>query len=118
MRFSLKIGRSRFVPGWKSEVLVQKRSLSEGRKFSLKAAVQEPMLEGSHLSLRTLYFEGGQSLTPQPGEASYQILEGDAVFSGPQGTERARKGHVVLGEVGLIENLGGGLLVILETRTK
>ena len=97
---------------------MQKRSLSEGRKFSLKAAVREPMLEGSGISLHSLYFEGGQSLTPEPSEASYQILEGDAAFTGPQGTERARKGQILLGEVGLIENLGGGLLVILETRKK
>ena len=97
---------------------MQKRSLIDARKFSLKAAVREPMLEGGRVSLHSLYFEGGQSFTPQPGEASYQILEGDAAFTGPEGTERARKGHVLVGEVDLIENLGGGLLVILETRAK
>jgi hypothetical protein len=100
------------------EVTVQKRSLSEGRKFSLKAPVREAMLEGSRVSVHGLYFEGGQNLTTESGEASYQILEGDAAFTGPQGTERARKGHIVVGEVNLIENLGGGLLVILETRAR
>lgn len=97
---------------------MQKRSLSEGRKFSLKSAVREAMLEGSRLSVHSLYFEGGQSLSPESGEASYQILEGDAAFTGPAGTERARKGNLVVGEVSLIENLGGGLLVILETRAR
>jgi hypothetical protein len=76
------------------------------------------MLEGARISLYSLYFEGGQSFTPEPGEASYEILEGDAAFTGPEGTERTRKGNVLLGEVSLIENLGGGLLVILETRAK
>jgi hypothetical protein len=97
---------------------VQKRSLSESRKFSLKAPVREAMLEGSRVSVHGLYFEGGQSLSTEPGEASYQVLEGDAAFTGPHGTERARKGNILVGEVQLIENLGGGLLVILETRAK
>jgi hypothetical protein len=100
------------------EVTVEKRSLSDGRKFSLKAPVREVMLEGSSMAVHGLYFEGGQQLTLPPGEASYQILEGDAAFTGPHGTERARKGNIVVGEVNLIENLGGGLLVILETRAK
>ncbi len=97
---------------------MEKRSLSEGRRFSLKAPVREVMLEGSSIAVHGLYFEGGQQLTLPPGEASFQVLEGDAAFTGSEGTERARKGNIVMGEVNLIENLGGGLLVILETRTK
>ena len=97
---------------------MQKRSLSEGRSFSLKAPVRKPILEGGNISVHGLYFEGGQSLMPEAGEATYQVLEGDAEFTDAKGSERARKGQVVVGSITRIENLGGGLLVILETRGK
>lgn len=97
---------------------MQKRSLSEGRKFSLKAPVRELILDGAGLIVHGLYFEGGQSLMPESGEATYQVLEGDAEFTDAKGSERARKGQIVVGNITRIENLGGGLLVMLETRIK
>lgn len=97
---------------------MQKSSLSEGRTFSLKAPVRKAVLEGNSIAVYGLYFEGGQSLMPESGEATYQVLEGDAEFTDAKGSERARKGQVVVGNITRIENLGGGLLVMLETRTK
>ena len=96
---------------------MQKRSITEGRKFSLKQALREPLLQGEAVSAYRLFFEGGQAFNPEPGEASYQVLEGDALFMDHNGPARARKGEVIVGRPHEIENAGGGLLVILETRS-
>ena len=95
---------------------MQKRSISEGRKFSLKNPIRETLVQGEHVATYRLCFEGGQAYNPEPGEASYQVLEGDALFMDHNGPARARKGEMVLGAPHEIENAGGGLLVILETR--
>lgn len=97
---------------------MQKRAISDGRRFSLKKPVRTPLLAGQGVETFLLCFEGGQSLAPEPGEASYQVLEGDAVFASPDASEKARKGQVLVGSPERIENLGGGLLVVLETRAR
>jgi hypothetical protein len=78
--------------------------------------VREPLLDGATLAVAVLHLEAGQSHRPEPGEAAYQVLEGDAAFRSGGASETARKGSVLVGEPEVIENLGGGLLVILETR--
>lgn len=97
---------------------MRKRAISESRRFSLKQARREPLVQGEAVAALVLHFEAGQSLEPPPGEASYQVLEGEAVFRDGRRLERARKGQVLIGAPTSIENPGGGLLVILETRPR
>ena len=95
---------------------MRKRAISEVRRFSLKEPVREALVQGEGLTTYVLHLEAGQRRACDAGEATYQVLEGDAVFRGENGAETARKGSVLVGRPTEIENLGGGLLVILETR--
>lgn len=97
---------------------MRKRAISESRRFSLKQARREPLVQGETVAALVLHFEAGQALEPPPGEASYQVLEGEAAFRDGERVERASKGQVLIGAPASIENPGGGLLVILETRPR
>lgn len=93
-----------------------KKMISAGRRFSLKAPIREILLEGEELVVYAMYFEAGQTLLASDGEASYQVLEGDALFRDPHSIERVSKGQILIGAPSSIENAGGGLLVVLEIR--
>ena len=95
-----------------------KRSVSESRRFSLKAAIREPLLQGESVSVYAINFEAGQRFEPPAGEAAYQVLEGEAAFTTENGIENGAKGQILIGSPSAIENRAGGLLVILETRTR
>lgn len=97
---------------------MRKRAVSESRRFSLKGPLRDPLVQGETIAAFLLHFEAGQSLEPPAGEASYQVLEGDATFRAGETVERVRKGQVLIGAPASIENPGGGLLVILETRPR
>jgi len=95
-----------------------KRPISESRRFSLKAPIREPILQGESVSIYAINFEAGQRYEPGAGEAAYQVLEGEATFTSDAGSENGAKGQVLIGSPSSIENRAGGLLVVLETRTR
>lgn len=97
--------------------------ISQGRKFSLKEVSKQRLLgagEGADLEVALLCFEAGQrdEESQQPHDTLYQVLEGEALVHAEGETERLGKGKLLrmpAGTAHVLENAGGGLLVIMAT---
>lgn len=101
---------------------MKKVSIQEARKFSLERALTQPLLQQPDLASELLCFEAGQVGEPRTlsGSVVYQVLEGEALVNAGGSTERLGKGRLLSLPRGLqhhVENAGGGLLVVLSTRT-
>jgi mannose-6-phosphate isomerase-like protein (cupin superfamily) len=97
--------------------------INEARKFSLDGIQKNQLLSTDDLELVLLCFEAGQRDEERVHRTSsvYQVLEGEALIY--QGGERERLGKGKLlsvpgGTAHVLENAGGGLLVILATRAR
>jgi quercetin dioxygenase-like cupin family protein len=96
-------------------------TLSDARRFSLEDVQRTTLLEEAGLAAELLCFEAGQRDEEQQrdGPSLYQVLEGEALLR--IGGERHRLGKGKLLSVParqehVLENAGGGLLVVLATR--
>lgn len=97
-------------------------TISEARRFSLDEVQSIDLLKTEKLHVHLLCFEAGQKdeEVRSRGERLYQVLEGEALVH--QGGERLRLGKGKLLSVPettphRLENAGGGLLVVMVTRT-
>lgn len=98
-------------------------SIGEARKFSLDGVQKIDMLDTGDLDVTLLCFEAGQRDEELVHHASsiYQVLEGEALVDADGDRERLGKGRVLgvpAGVPHVLENAGGGLLVILATRAR
>lgn len=96
-------------------------AVSEARNFSLKTVQRNVLLRGADFEVSLLCFEAGQrdEEVVHHGSSIYQVLEGEALVAAGQDRERLGKGRVLAVDAGvphLLENAGGGLLVVMATR--
>ena len=95
-------------------------TISDARAFSLDAIQKNDLIETDDLRIRLLCFEAGQTddETTLPNGVVYQVLEGEALVRGNGGRQRLGKGRVMAVPAGtphILENAGGGLLVVMAT---
>ncbi|HEX7005300.1 MAG TPA: cupin domain-containing protein [Trueperaceae bacterium] len=98
-------------------------SIGEARRFSLEGVEKVGLLDAGDLQVSLLCFEAGQrdeELVHHAGSV-YQVLEGEALVNADGDRERLGKGKVLAVGAGVphvLENAGGGLLVVLVTRAR
>lgn len=97
--------------------------ISAARRFSLEEVQRRGLVERADVTVELLCFEAGQALVAQsyPGTVVYQVLEGEALMRGAGDRARLGKGKLTTltaGEEHVIENAGGGLLVVLATAVR
>lgn len=98
-------------------------SINEARKFSLEGIRRNELLRTDDLDVTLLCFEAGQRDEESVHSSSslYQVLEGEALVYQGGDRERLGKGKVLAMPAGsphVLENAGGGLLVVLATRLR
>ena len=98
-------------------------SIGEARTFSLEAVQKVDLLGSEDLEVTLHCFEAGQRDEELVHHASsiYQVLEGEALVDADGDRERLGKGKVLAVPAGVphvLENAGGGLLVVLVTRSR
>lgn len=96
-------------------------TISDARRFSLDDVQRSTLLREGDLSVEVLCFEAGQTddEAQRDDVSIYQVLEGEALLR--VGGERHRLGKgklasVPAGTAHVLENAGGGLLVVMATR--
>lgn len=102
---------------------VKTATISDARSFSLDAIQTNRLIETEDLSVRLLCFEAGQVDDERTAERSvlYQVLEGEALVRAGADRTRLGKGRVLAvpgGTPHVLENAGGGLLVVMATSPK
>lgn len=98
-------------------------SINEAREFSLDRVVKAGLLDTTDLEVSLLCFEAGQrdEELVHHGSSVYQVLEGEAFVDADGDRERLGKGKLLAVPAGVphvLENAGGGLLVVMATRTR
>jgi quercetin dioxygenase-like cupin family protein len=94
-------------------------SISSARKFSLKEVSVQDLITGD-IQVRLICFEAGQrdEESQKDADVVYQVLEGEALVRAGGETERLGKGKLLkipAGTPHVLENAGGGLLVVMAT---
>lgn len=101
---------------------MQTHPIADARKFSLREVQRQQLVAQEGLLIELLCFEAGQRLEG-PAETVacvYQVLEGEALVREGGASKRLGKGVLasfVSGSEHTLENAGGGLLVVLRTRS-
>ena len=98
-------------------------TIADARRFSLDAVQRSLLLREPDLDVELLCFEAGQVDEESERDATslYQVLEGEALLRAEDERHRLGKGKIAsvpAGRAHRIENAGGGLLVVLATRTR
>lgn len=98
-------------------------TISDARRFSLQEVQRRDLLSADGLQLELVCFEAGQRAEEASygGASVYQVLEGEALVRAEGESYRLGKGKllsVAAGQPHLLENAGGGLLVVLATRAR
>jgi quercetin dioxygenase-like cupin family protein len=93
--------------------------ISQGRQFSLKNVSKQSLLQGD-LEVTLICFEAGQrdEQSQEAHDSVYQVLEGEVLVRVGGETERLGKGKLLrmpAGTAHVLENAGGGLLVVMAT---
>jgi len=101
---------------------VQTHPIADARTFSLRDVQRRELVNQGGLVIELLCFEAGQRLEGPAETAAcvYQVLEGEALVREPSGTSRLGKGvlaSLAAGAEHTLENAGGGLLVVMRTRS-
>lgn len=96
-------------------------TIGEAREFSLKEIRRNELMRAGELEASLICFEAGQrdEETLHPATSIYQVLEGEALVYQGEDRERLGPGRLLAvagGEPHVLENAGGGLLVILAIR--
>lgn len=94
-------------------------SIGQGRKFSLREVSKQKLIEGD-LEIALVCFEAGQrdEESRRAHDTVYQVLEGEALVRVGDETERLGKGKLLrmpAETAHVLENAGGGLLVVMAT---
>lgn len=96
--------------------------IADARRFSLREVQRQELVAHDGLVIELLCFEAGQRLEGPTETAAcvYQVLEGEALIR--EGGVSSRLGKGVLASIAsdsdhTIENAGGGLLVVMRTRS-
>ncbi len=97
-------------------------TIADARSFHLDHVQRSTLLQEAGLHAELLCFEAGQreEEASRDGASLYQVLEGEALLRIGEERQRLGKGKLVSippGQTHVIENAGGGLLVVLATRT-
>ncbi|HEX7021739.1 MAG TPA: cupin domain-containing protein [Trueperaceae bacterium] len=95
-------------------------TIASARSFSSREIRQNELLRGHDLHVTLLCFEAGQQAeeAQAPFELLYQVLEGEMLFHQGDARQRIGKGKLLLVPANtphLLENAGGGLLVVMKT---
>lgn len=98
-------------------------TISDARRFSLDDVQRSLLLREPDLDVELLCFEAGQTddETDRDDTSVYQVLEGEALLRIDGERHRLGKGKlasVPAGRAHRVENAGGGLLVVMATRTR
>lgn len=94
--------------------------IHDARSFSLRDVQRRELVRSDDLHVELLCFEAGQrdgEITPEH-DRLYQVLEGEMIVRGPDGSTRLGKGTLLCVDAATphtLENAGGGLLVVLAT---
>src|SRR5690606_17456750 len=95
-------------------------TINDARAFSLDEVQRNELLDTGDLTVHLLCFEAGQAAgeTTPPGTTIYQVLEGEALVRQNGDSSRLGKGRLLAVPAGtphILENAGGGLLVVMAT---
>lgn len=98
-------------------------AINDARNFSLDGIQRIELLQTDDLGVTLLCFEAGQRDEESVYSSSslYQVLEGEALVYQGGDRERLGKGKILAMPAGsphVLENAGGGLLVMLATRLR
>ena len=101
---------------------IQTASIGAARSFSLEQVTRNELFRSDDLVSFLLCFEAGQSSaeTTHHGSSIYHVVEGEALLRSDEERQRLGKGKLALVPAGVthtLENAGGGLLVVLASRT-
>jgi quercetin dioxygenase-like cupin family protein len=96
-------------------------TISDARQFSLKTTQHSDLVKTKDLHVELICFEGGQQDKEQSHNKScvYQVLEGELLIKQNDVSKRLGKGKLLTVSPEtkhLLENAGGGLLVVMATR--
>jgi mannose-6-phosphate isomerase-like protein (cupin superfamily) len=103
------------------EAPVDTITISDARKFSLKTIQRSDLVRTKDLQIELICFEAGQ----RDKELSYnktcvyQVLEGELLIKQADVSKRLGKGKLLTlpaDSKHVLENAGGGLLVVMATR--
>jgi mannose-6-phosphate isomerase-like protein (cupin superfamily) len=102
---------------------VKTANINDAREFSLDAVTRNVLLQVDDLEATLLCFEAGQRDEEgvHHGDSLYQVLEGEALVHQGDDRERLGKGRLLVIPAGaphVLENAGGGLLVVLAVRVR
>lgn len=95
-------------------------TINNARRFSLQSIQRSELLSTGDLTVSLLCFEAGQQAdeAQYDGSCLYQVLEGELLVRQDGGSERVGKGKLLSVPAGaphVLENAGGGLLVVMAT---
>lgn len=98
-------------------------TISDARQFSLSGIQRNELLATDDFRVTLLCFEAGQrdDERSHDGSCLYQVLEGEALVRRGEDSQRLGKGRLLAVPAGtphLLENAGGGLLVVMATRAR
>ncbi len=96
-------------------------AIADARRFSLAHVERRPLVEGPDLHVELVCFEAGQrdEVAVRSQSWLYQVLEGEALVRQDDQMLRLGKGRLLsvpADTAHVLENAGGGLLVVLATR--
>lgn len=95
-------------------------NIADARTFSLKAIEKNDLIKSRDLHVQLICFEAGQQDDEglHSYDTVYQVLEGEALVRLGAESQRLGKGkllNVPAGTAHVLENAGGGLLVVMAT---
>ena len=96
-------------------------TIADARQFSLKSVQTSELIRSDDLQVELICFEAGQK-NEEVSHAKttlYQVLEGEALIQQEDVSKRLGKGKILTVPAGskhLLENAGGGLLVVMATK--
>lgn len=98
------------------------KAIAEARRFSPNQVQRNQLVDTADLHIELLCFEAGQRDQPQVGAGTlvYQVVEGEALLRHGGQQVRLGKGRLLTVDQGTehtMENAGGGLLVVMATRS-
>jgi quercetin dioxygenase-like cupin family protein len=96
-------------------------TISDARRFSLKAIQHSDLVKTNDLHVELICFEAGQQGKEQSHSKTcvYQVLEGELLIKQADLSKRLGKGKLLTVNAAskyTLENAGGGLLVVMATR--
>jgi mannose-6-phosphate isomerase-like protein (cupin superfamily) len=97
-------------------------TISDAREFSLKSIQRNNLVKSNDLQIELICFEAGQldKELSYDKTSVYQVLEGELLIKQADESKRLGKGKLLTVPASAkhtLENAGGGLLVVMATRS-